>query len=501
METMLEGLGQGVLSFDRHGICAPIFSRRTLELLHTDPSHKPIWQVLGLDSERERNFKSLLNMLFTNATALGFEDLIDLAPKMFAYEGQATVSLVYRPMLDATGNLSQVLVIATDRTRELDAEERLRQKEIRALRTIRIAKNRNYFVDFVQQFRRTFQDEDGNAICWMSEEQAKRDIHTIKGLAGVFQLVELENALNIMEADIANLTDQNCNPTDIHAVFLRHEDTLWEEFNQAYRVAAEVLGDKFEQTGQSVSLSTVQLYHFAEKLKMVAAHGATPEQLHQKFLESLVAIPLSHLLSDMDMQLQELASRFDKQLLPTRFTGENLALLPDIYQPLFSTFTHLARNIIDHGIEEPKMRIAFGKPSAGQVTIHSERLVSDPSGWFRLVIKDDGRGIDTDALRIKLRKTMKKEVVSSLTDDQVVQYIFEDSMSTLEKVTALSGQGVGMSAIKAEVLRLGGTIWVENTEGDGIRVHMDIPILWHAPDGQPPAANPLPFSPFTCDLG
>lgn len=477
IKAMLEGLGQGLLFFDKDGICSPVFSRKTLDLLQVDPSNRPVWEILGLDGEKTSNFQLLLQMLFSGNLALGFDELVTLAPATFDKVTDRHISLNYRPMYDAAKKLSGILLIATDRTHEVEAERQLQQKEARALRTLRIARNRNYFVRFLQQFNETFNELRDERMCPTSLEQVKRDLHTLKGLAGTFQLLELERSLNDLETDIGRMDRAGKPIHDVVLLVREKYPAIHVPFEASYEIAREILGENFENAGEIVTLPVTQLMRFSEELRKMAAESVPPGKISERFVQELLAVPVHRLLGDFDIQLRELADRFGKQLGQTKFTGEDFPLLPTSYHMLFTSLIHLARNIIDHGIEEPRLREEFGKSREGHVSIHTE-LLSDKPGWFRLTIADDGGGIDTDILRRKIASNQGKEAADALSEEAVMQSIFEDNMSTKTEVSTLSGRGVGMSAIKAEVERLRGKIWVESEVGVGTRIIMELPLKW-----------------------
>ena len=127
------------------------------------------------------------------------------------------------------------------------------------------------------------------------------------------------------------------------------------------------------------------------------------------------------------------------------------------------------RNAVDHGIEDPDSRYDKGKHEAGTIRCVTQQI----DNKFELIIQDDGAGINEAALRLKASKTLSTDVENlSLAD-----LVFADGVSSCEKASELSGRGVGMAAVRQEVMRLGGSVTVETAPEIGTRFIFTIPLL------------------------
>ncbi len=126
MNAMLDSLGQGLLFFDEHGVCSDFFSKACLSLLETNPAGKNIADVLRLDAEKRRVFSEIQTMLFARKKSqLSFEEVMALAPESYEHSGGLQVSLSYRPVCDREGRLSKIVLVATDKTQEKTALQKL----------------------------------------------------------------------------------------------------------------------------------------------------------------------------------------------------------------------------------------------------------------------------------------------------------------------------------------------------------------------------------------
>ncbi len=473
IKAMLDGFGQGLLFFNKDGICSPVYSKASTILLETDPAGKHIADVLKVSDGERKSVLDWINMVFAGNVALTFEDLAEIAPASYPHSEGLYIKLEYKPLFDTNGKLKNVLVIAIDATKEQQAKSRMAENESRALRTLRIARNRNYFLRFISQFRNIFMESDliDDDCIDFDLEQFKRDVHTMKGLSGTFHLDNLTKILHDIETELNYINTHK----EAQDLLLNYYYKLNENFNSSLQLAKEVLGSDFESAGNTVNIQTKKILGFAQDIKKKLESGITPDEISLILLQELIAVPIRELFANFDMQLQELADRSGKMVNNSLFLGENFVVLPEKYENFTTSLVHVARNIIDHAIDEPDVRKQFGKLPKGYITIHNEKV----GDKFNITITDDGNGIDTDVIRNKLAGKIDSAILATMSDEEIIQHIFDDNLSSKDEVSELSGRGVGMSAVKAEVEKLGGNIMVKSTLGKGTSLHIILPFIWN----------------------
>jgi len=145
-------------------------------------------------------------------------------------------------------------------------------------------------------------------------------------------------------------------------------------------------------------------------------------------------------------------------------------LLEEIKDPM----VHLIRNAVDHGIEEPALRKKAGKPEEGILKISAHASGSEVT----IKIEDDGRGIDIEKVgkRAVENGLVNKSHLKKMTSQEIILLIFEPGFSTKEKVTQISGRGVGMDVVKSNIEKISGYINVENHPGEGVSFFLKIPV-------------------------
>ncbi|MBK1883907.1 response regulator [Luteolibacter pohnpeiensis] len=154
--------------------------------------------------------------------------------------------------------------------------------------------------------------------------------------------------------------------------------------------------------------------------------------------------------------------------------GENTEVDRDILERLESTLTHLIRNALDHGIEPSHIRDAVGKDPQATITISAAHV----SGRLVIRLSDDGRGIDPEYIRkeIVARGLISRVAASTLTFAEVMEFLFLPGFSMSNKVTEISGRGVGLDAVRSTAKALRGTIRVHSTLGAGTTFELSTPI-------------------------
>ena len=154
--------------------------------------------------------------------------------------------------------------------------------------------------------------------------------------------------------------------------------------------------------------------------------------------------------------------------------GADTELDRQVLELIKDPLTHMVRNSGDHGIEVPAIRAAAGKPETGHITLNAYH----EGGHIIIQISDDGGGLPVDKLGAKaVANGLTTEAqLESMSDQQILQFIFKPGFSTAEKVTSVSGRGVGMDVVRTNIDKIGGTIDVKSVSGKGTSFTVKIPL-------------------------
>jgi|GEM_PF-6837 len=183
--------------------------------------------------------------------------------------------------------------------------------------------------------------------------------------------------------------------------------------------------------------------------------------------------PIGNVFGKLPRIVRDLTSRLAKQI-SIDIAGNEVELDKTILESLNDPLTHIIRNCCDHGVELPEVRKRAGKSPTGTIRVRAFH----EGGQINIEIKDDGKGIDPEVIRGKiLERGLRSEVeVSQMSDKEVLQLIHLPGFSTAEKVSDVSGRGVGMDVVKHAIEELGGSIELESWVGEGTSIQLRLPL-------------------------
>ena len=155
-------------------------------------------------------------------------------------------------------------------------------------------------------------------------------------------------------------------------------------------------------------------------------------------------------------------------------TGADTELDRTVIDEIGDPLVHIIRNAVDHGIESPEERKAAGKPETGRLEINAYQA----GNQVLITVRDDGKGIDRDeVIRTALSKGhLTEEKLAEMSDEEIISLVFLPGFSTSEKVTDVSGRGVGMDVVRERITALGGTVRVTSQRGEGTTVTIQLPL-------------------------
>lgn len=187
---------------------------------------------------------------------------------------------------------------------------------------------------------------------------------------------------------------------------------------------------------------------------------------------SIRMVPIGGLFKKMIRVVHDLSSKLNKQV-DFKYYGEDTEIDKTIIEKIGDPLVHMIRNALDHGVESPEARIAAGKAPVGSITLEAK----NEGGEIWLVIRDDGKGINCEAIIKKAQSlNLLDRPVESYTEQEIYSMIFLPSFSTAEKVSDVSGRGVGMDVVRKNIEEIKGRIEIESKLGEGTIFTIKIPL-------------------------
>lgn len=214
----------------------------------------------------------------------------------------------------------------------------------------------------------------------------------------------------------------------------------------------------------------------AEKTAEIDEFGWQAGQRAQVLYDTALACrmrPFADVLAGQVRMVRDLGRSLGKQVR-LEIEGEKTQVDRDVLEKLEAPLTHLLRNAVDHGIEMPEQRLLAGKPAEGLIRLRA----SHQAGLLVLELSDDGNGVDLERLRgtIVDRHLSPVETALRLSEEELLTFLFLPGFSLRDKVTEVSGRGVGLDAVQHMVRQLRGAVVLEQTAGQGSRFHLEVPL-------------------------
>ncbi len=197
----------------------------------------------------------------------------------------------------------------------------------------------------------------------------------------------------------------------------------------------------------------------------------------QESVMSIRMMPMEYVFSRFPRLVRDLASKLNKQVELT-LLGSSTELDKSLIERIIDPLTHLVRNSLDHGIEDPETRLAAGKAPVGNLTLSAEHQ----GGNICIEVLDDGAGLNRQKILAKAQ-SQGMAISEHMSDEDVGMLIFAPGFSTAEQVTDVSGRGVGMDVVKRNIQEMGGHVQVSFQAGLGTSIRILLPLTLAILDG------------------
>jgi two-component system chemotaxis sensor kinase CheA len=203
----------------------------------------------------------------------------------------------------------------------------------------------------------------------------------------------------------------------------------------------------------------------------------------QESVMSIRMMPMEYVFSRFPRLVRDLASKLNKQV-ELQLQGSSTELDKSLIERIIDPLTHLVRNSLDHGIEDPETRVAAGKSAVGNLILSAEHQ----GGNICIEVTDDGAGLNREKILAKAA-SQGIAVSDSMSDEDVGMLIFAPGFSTAEQVTDVSGRGVGMDVVKRNIQEMGGHVEIHSQAGKGTAIRILLPLTLAILDGMSVKVN------------
>jgi predicted ATPase/GAF domain-containing protein/predicted Ser/Thr protein kinase len=434
IRSILTNIRQGIFTIAHDQTIAADYSVHLEELLETPHiRNRNMVNLLFGNSDLADDKKSMIRSIIElsigqddSTYSLNCAHLPREFIKQFPDERQKILEIDFCPVLDESGIIQKFLVTLRDVTllRKLESESKEHKDALAIIQEIvetpaaKFLKNHDTLIHYINEVENALTDtaaidEDGKATML-------RNLHTAKGLARTFKLTGIAAQIHQSEQIFVNFSAENESSTD-RSLFLNEVRVLTRLLERYKDINDNKLGRKQQSLPEESSATVCSIKDYL--------HTHT----------------LSYILEDLRASVQDMTRQLHKPMAHIAIKDPGFYLESDIHTALRDAFMHIIRNSIDHGIEMEEERIKAQKQPHGTITFE---LISRGE---ELVIKcyDDGRGLNLAALKAKAAQIGQLTSNTDLSLQETADLVFRSGLSTAEKVSDISGRGIGMDAVKA----------------------------------------------------
>ena len=475
IQNMLQNMPQGVLTVTEGDIVHPEYSAYLETIFETrDIAGRNLMDLVFEASNLGSDVLAQIEVAV--ASCIGQDRMnFDFNTHLLVGEFERTMAngrvksleLSWSPICDEQDTVEKMMLCVRDvsELKTLAAEANQQKRELEIIGQI-LSVSQEKFHEFVDSSEKFISENEEIIKQLDTKDQgivAKlfRNMHTIKGNARTYGMLHLTNKVHETEQAYDEMRknpdsewDQAKLLTQLHETYALLKEYASINDGKLGRRGPGRRGsvDKFLMVEKDKILYSLQMLEEVDRSNVAALSDALVRV--RKTLHQIGAEPLGEILAGIIESLPSLAKELGKEAPKIAIVDNDILVRSQISGLLKNVFMHLLRNSMDHGIEKPEQRVAAGKPAAGSIRL--EITVSDGRLWMNL--GDDGRGLAIGRIRQKALENNVLRADSEAAPEAVAQLIFASGFSTAEKVTEVSGRGVGMDAVKGFLEREGGTI-------------------------------------------
>jgi signal transduction histidine kinase len=458
-------------------------------------------EIIGVTDERVAQFERWIGLIF-GAFDVPWDSVSELTPISEITIGTAAeesrhLSVSYAP-LHTHGSTTTLMVMLQDISAYKNLESKIGRQEqrhedelseIAEIIKLDYATFENFIFEskkIISESTKVIESLDFNTFSSDKTNDLFRKMHTLKGNSRAFNFIQLGQLAHQVEDSFALLRDRKMDVTE--SLLNRIKSQIFEieqKLDSIIELAKSVMSGKdlgkVRSDNRDVFIR-VKLEKVLNLIRIVdrlhKGQGQLSESQENLFLtlessiSSLRLCPATRLFSRFPKMIKDLAVALGKNITVTILGGE-IELDLDTLDKLANAIVHIVRNAVDHGIETPDERSDAGKPFMAQIEIK----LSKQEGAYLFTVSDDGRGIDTNNV---LKKALEDGLVTTqesanITKGKIYELIMQPGFTTAEKVTDISGRGIGMNVVSEILKTLNGVMTVQSEPGSGTTFLISIP--------------------------
>ena len=473
LTDLLNNASQGFLSFNKDFVIDDQYSLECEHILGKDIKEKDITKLLFQNEpDKIAFFKETIHDVLVETNKLTSSLLLSLLPSEMIVNKRA-ILIKYKILSD-----DKIMIILTNISDKKKLENKIKLEQNILKMIVAIVSDNSHFYET----KENFEDFCNDYSLFVNRDHTTQEnlntinalIHTFKGLFAQLYMKNTVRNLHVIESELYNSYNNKVNNEKL---FLILESLKLEKcMNEDVEIIIHALGENFLEEYNKLKVDEKVVTKLEDKIHAICFIDSEHKEEWEEILTDVKKIKnksLHRYLSVYPKLSQQLALSLNKTIHPFEVIGNKNTLIPDNFKPFINSLVHIFRNCCDHGIETKETRIQLNKNEIGTITCEFKKTDNN----LIIIISDDGRGINIDRLKEKIldKKLSSIDELNTFTKQEIIHFIFNNDFSTNEKVTDISGRGIGLSAVNLELQKLHGNIKVTTEENKGTTFIFSIP--------------------------
>ncbi|MCK5111517.1 MAG: hypothetical protein KAQ94_08345 [Arcobacteraceae bacterium] len=457
VNDLLNNAGQGFLYFDKDMKIGKEFSKETVRIFTDDIYSKNITKLLYPNDESVQLFLTTTLQGILKDNEIRQEILISLLESEFIINNRA-IKIEYK-VLDE----NSFMMILTDITEKKELDKKVKKEQQILKMVVEVVSSTAQFLEI----KKGYEDFIANINKYKSLEELsslRMGIHTYKGLFAQKEMLNVVQELHDLETSIdVSIKNKTLNDEILN---LTSED-MYGWIQADIDILRNILGNDFFNKSNYIEIKKDRLDELYKKVQ-----NYTKDEL-EKSIKELKYYHIMVFLRPYIKLVEQLAKRLNKPLNKLIINSDDI-YIDDKFKPFLNSLVHIFRNSVDHGIESLEDRYELEKDQNGTIIC----TVKKTNGNISIIISDDGQGIDVEKIKtLAIEKDLyTKEEINLLEEQEILKIIFQDTFSTSENITDISGRGVGLASVLYELDLLNGSMNIKNNQGKGIEFIFTMPL-------------------------
>lgn len=472
IQTLLDHADQGFLSFSKDLMVHNQYSKECMNIFSKKIGNIKITDLLfdGDDSNKEFFEQTLIDLFEDDEETSNL--IISLLPKEF-YVNNKYIDVQYK-QLDS----DRFMLILTDATEQKRLEKELDSDKSILRMVVTSVREKDDLFELLENYESFIKNVKDNVspVLIARDNIAKLyiDVHTYKGLFLQKDFINIPKGLHILETKLSEmLNDISQENRKLLELLDRVKFSKWLENDK--NILIKAIGEDFFDDKGNIIVKNSNFDNLENRVKELLK-TSTNTLLDEEVINSLKMCRYKSLFKQLEQYsklVERLSITLHKRVNPLVIEGDDTIYTSKELTPFIESLIHIFRNSVDHGIDSAEERIYLKKPEYATISCNMSRVDNN----IVIEISDDGAGIDIQYLKKKAKeKNIFADVeLNKMSEEEIMNIIFNDYFSTSETITTISGRGIGLSSLKYEVNNLGGKIKISTKVNIGTTFTITIP--------------------------